>query len=133
MTGKQHAMIEERLKDPKATNSEIIRRAGYKVNGTQTASQIYLENMNKPEIRSRLASVSDEVETAIISTVNRYKDSEKLPEVQEAMTNARWIHDKIHGKATQKIEQRTTGVTLTIDLTSSLGDSVAQSTLSDVQ
>lgn len=120
MTGKQKAMIVERIKDSKASNAEIIRRAGYKASTIQNASQQYLENMMKPEIAKKLNNVVDEMEDALITTVRRYKDSEKLPEVIEAMNNARWIHDKVHGKATMKIEQHTTGVTLTIDLTSSL-------------
>lgn len=120
MTGKQKAMIVERIKDSKASNAEIIRRAGYKASTIQNASQQYLENMMKPEIAKKLNNVVDEMEDALITTVRRYKDSEKLPEVIEAMNNARWIHDKVHGKATMKIQQSTTGVTLTIDLTSSL-------------
>ena len=122
MTGKQKAMITERLKDPKASNAEIIKRAGYKVNGVQSASQIYLENLKKPEIASRLEPIVDEMEDTLITDVRKFRDSEKLGERQLANDTARWIHDKVRGKATQKIEQTTTGVTLTIDLTSALSD-----------
>jgi hypothetical protein len=33
------------------------------------------------------------------------------------MNNARWIHDKVKGKATQKIEQQSTKLAINIDLT----------------
>lgn len=116
MTGKQTAMVAERLKDPRAPNATIIKRAGYKVNGTQTASQIYLENMNKPEIAKRLSNVVDEMEDVITTTVRRYKDSEKLPEVILANDNAKWIHDKVEGKATQRIQAESTSVNINITL-----------------
>lgn len=121
MTGKQQAMITERLKDPKATNAEIIKRAGYNVRGegetvTRTASQIYYENLKKPEIASKLHDVSDEMEDTLITTVRRYKKSEDVREVTLANDNAKWIHDKIHGKATQRVESQSTVVTLNLSL-----------------
>jgi phage terminase small subunit len=117
LTPKQEKMIVERLKDKTAPNYEIIKRAGYNAKTIHAQSQQYLENMNKPEIASRLEPVVDEIEEALITTVRRYKDSDKLPEVQEAMNNARWIHDKVKGKATQKIEQQSTKLAINIDLT----------------
>lgn len=117
LTPKQEKMIVERLKDKTAPNYEIIKRAGYNAKTIHAQSQQYLENMNKPEIASRLEPVVDEIEEALITTVRRYKDSDKLPEVQEAMNNARWIHDKVKGKATQKIEQQSTKLVINIDLT----------------
>lgn len=122
MTGKQQAMITERLKDKTASNAEIIKRAGYKVSSVQSASQIYLENLKKPEIASRLEPIVDEMEETLITDVRKFRDSEKLGERQLANDTARWIHDKVRGRATQKIEQTTTGVTLTIDLASALSD-----------
>lgn len=114
-------MIAERLKDPKASNAEIIKRAGYNISGrgnkaTNTASQIYLENMRNPEIASKLANVVDEMETVLTTTVRRYKDSEDIREVELANDNAKWIHDKVHGKATQRVESHSTSVNLNLSL-----------------
>jgi hypothetical protein len=116
MTGKMKAMVAERLKDRKASNAEIIKRAGYKVNGIQTASQIYLENMKKPEIASKLQNVVDEMEDVLTTTVRRYKSSNDVREVTLANDNAKWIHDKVHGKATQHVEQHSTSVNLNLSL-----------------
>ena len=120
LTPKQEQMIIERLKDKTAPNYEIIKRAGYNTKTIHAQSQQYLENMNKPEIASRLAPVVDEIEEAIITTVRRYKDSDKLTEVQEAMNNARWIHDKVKGKAKQITEVTSNKLSIHIDLTGSL-------------
>lgn len=122
LTPKQEKMIAERLKDKTAPNYEIIKRAGYNAKTIHAQSQQYLENMNKPEIASRLAPVVDEIEEAIITTVRRYKDSDKLTEVQEAMINARWIHDKVKGKAVQQIQATSNKLTINIDLTGALED-----------
>lgn len=118
MTGKQHAMVTERLKDKTAPNHLIIKRAGYGAKNNHTRAQQYLENMKKPEIRSLLDNVVDEMEEVLTTTVRRYKDSDKLGEVTLANDNARWIHDKVKGKATQRIEQHSTTVNLNLDLTS---------------
>lgn len=122
LTPKQQAMIVERLKDPTAPNSEIIKRSGYNAQSISAQSQQYIQNLKIPEIASRLEPVVDEIEEALITTVRRYKDSDKLPEVIEAMNNARWIHDKVKGKAVSTVISSTTGVTLNIDLTSSLNE-----------
>ena len=119
LTGKQQAMIIERLKDPTAPNSDIIKRAGYTAKSISAQSQQYIQNLKIPEIASRLEPVVDEIEEALITTVRRYKDSDKLPEVQEAMNNARWIHDKVKGKATQRTEVASTKLSINIDLTGS--------------
>lgn len=127
MTGKQQAMVTERLKDPKAPNSTIIKRAGYNLTGTgnrptNTASQIYLENMRNPEISKALESVVDEVEQVLIDNVREYRDSDKQWQRQLSNDNAKWIREAVRGKAIQQIQTTTTGVTLNLDLTSSLAE-----------
>jgi hypothetical protein len=116
LTGKQQAMIAERIKDPKASNAEIIKRAGYKAKNTFTASQQYLENMKNPEIQSQLDGVVNEIETVLINTVRDYSTSDKLGHRTLATNTAMWIHDKVRGKATQKIETQSTSVNISIDL-----------------
>jgi hypothetical protein len=109
-------MIDERIKDPKASNAEIIERAGYGAKNNHTRAQQYLENMKKPEIASKLNDVVDEMETVLTTTVRRYKNSDDVREVILANDNAKWIHDKVHGKATQRIESHSTSVNLNLSL-----------------
>jgi hypothetical protein len=116
LTGKQQAMIVERLKDKTADNAEVIKRSGYKVSNDHTASQIYYENMKNPEIAQQLDNVVNEMEDTLITVVRRYRDSTELDEVKEATTNARWIHDKVKGKAKQTIDTTSTTVKLSLSL-----------------
>jgi len=120
LTRKQKAFVQYIVNNPK----ESATQAALATYGTtdkpttyHTAGDIAHTNLKKPEIQMELLKHSNMIEDSIITTINRYKDSDKLGEVQEAMTNARWAHDKIHGKATQKIEQQSTSVNISIDLT----------------
>lgn len=104
MTYKQKNMIKERLKDPAASNAEIIRRSGYNVqktgkNPSSVASNIYLENMKVPEIRNRLEAVTDEIEEVLIKNVRQFSMSRTPWKRQMSNENAKWIHDKAKGKA----------------------------------
>lgn len=131
LTGKQAQMIKQRLKDKTATNAEVIKRSGYNVTSDHTASQIYLENMKNPEIRKWLDSTIDEMEDTLLTTVRRYRNSSELDEVKEATTNARWIHDKLKGKATQRIEQHSTTVKLSLSLKDITLDETDNNTLEE--
>lgn len=69
--------------------------------------------LQKPESQIYLQQHSDMARNKVVELLNAKKE-----EVQ--LASAKDILDRVHGKAVQQIEQRTTGVTLTIDLTSSL-------------
>ncbi len=127
MTGKQRAMIEERLKDPKASNAEIIKRAGYNISGdgnkaTNTASQIYLENMRNPEIASILNDHLEEAERGVLEIAEYSKDMGKTFSKEGASYAAvalaayRDVQDRIKGKPKQQMEVRSTSVNLNLSL-----------------
>lgn len=118
-------MVTERLKDKTAHNHEIIERAGYNAKNAHTRAQIYLENMRKPEIRSLLEPIVNEVEQVLIDNVRQFKDSETPWKRQLSNDNAKWIRDAVKGKAIQQVHTTSTGVTLNLDLTSSLVDEPA--------
>lgn len=127
MTGKQKAMIEERLKDPKASNAEIIKRAGYNVRGegevaTRTASQIYYENLKKPEIASILHDHLLEAERGVLEIAEYSKDMGKTFSKEGASYAAvalaayRDVQDRVKGKPIQQIQQTSTSVNLNLSL-----------------
>jgi phage terminase small subunit len=125
LTRKQHAFVQELINNPKQSATQ----AALKTYGTtdkpttyNTAMQIAHDNLSKPNIVTELSKYNNMVENSIITTINRYKDSDKLTEVQEAMTNARWVHDKIHGKATQQIQSTTKVLNISIDLSANSDD-----------
>lgn len=119
LTYKQRAFIKHIIDNPKASATEAAAQT-YNVNNRKTAEAIATENLAKPSIVTALAAHNELIENTLLNTVNDYKDSDKLGQRVLAVDISKYVHDKIHGKATQRIEQTTTGVTLHIDLTSSL-------------
>jgi len=117
LTRKQRAFVEELVNNPKQSATQAVLKT-YNTTDYHTAGDIAHTNLKKPEIVTELAKYNNMVENSIITTINRYKDSDQLEEVKEAMQNARWVHDKVHGKATQKLETTSKVLTLNIDLTS---------------
>lgn len=114
LTKKQANFVKELLSDSKVSATEAARRS-YNVTTSNSASLIASENLRKPLILAHLAANSERAEAKIVELLEADKQ-----EVQ--LASAKDILDRVHGKATQKIEQTTTGVTLTIDLTSALSD-----------
>lgn len=121
LTNKQRAFVKHLIENPKSSNTEAAAQA-YNLKNRLTAGVVASENLKKPSIQMALAKYSNTVEDAIIGTVEDWKHEDNSRKREIAMQNAQYIHDKIHGKAKQSIETTTTGVTLVIDLTSSLTD-----------
>lgn len=114
LTRKQEVFVNALLGDTKVSGAEAARRA-YNVTTDNAARAIASENLTKPNVMQHLQANSERAEQVIVSLLAADKDEVKL-------AASRDILDRVHGKATQKIEQTTTGVTLTIDLTSALSD-----------
>jgi hypothetical protein len=122
MTGKQRAMVTERKKDLKATNAEIIKRAGYKTNDVHTASQIYLENMKRPEIASILNDYVSKAEQGVIEIAEYSKDmgktfsKEGAAYASVALSAYKDVQDRVKGKPKQQMEITSTSVNLNLSL-----------------
>lgn len=120
LTNKQRIFVKHIIDNPKSSATEAAVVA-YDNPTKETAASIAYENLRKPQIVTELAKYNGLMESTLVNTVNDYKESDKLGERTLAVDVAKYIHDKVHGKATQRTEVRTEGVTLTIDLTSALG------------
>lgn len=116
LTRKQQAFVTHILENPKDSNTKAAQIA-YPSVTQRSAEQIAYENLKKPEIIMALGKANNMVEQVLIQTVDQYKDSDKQWERTLANDNAKWIHDKLHGKAKQQIDVNSTSVTLNIDLT----------------
>lgn len=75
--------------------------------------------LKKPEAQIYLQKHIDKAKKTIVELLDTGKDEIKLRSAQD-------ILDREHGKATQKTEVQTTGVTLSIDLTSRLNQDTDQ-------
>lgn len=69
--------------------------------------------LKKPEAQVYLQQHVDKATTTVVELLDSQKDDIRLRSAQD-------ILDRNHGRATQKVEQHSTGITLTIDLTSAL-------------
>ena len=116
-------MVAERIKDPKASNAEIIERAGYKAKDVHTASQQYLENMKKPEIASALDVYVNKAEQGVIEIAEYSKDMGKIFSKEGAsyagvaLAAYKDIQDRVRGKPKQQMEITSTSVNLNLSLT----------------
>lgn len=116
LTRKQQAFVDVLLSDKKISATQAAMET-YNAKDRMVARNIASENMAKPGIQSKLAMHSDMVESALVNTVKDWGGSDKPREREIALDSAKFIHDKVHGKATQRVEQTTTGVSLVINLT----------------
>lgn len=116
LTRKQSAFVKHLIEHPKDSGTEAVMQT-YDVKSRQTAESIAYENLRKPQIVTELAKYNNLVENTLINTINDYSTSDKLGQRTLAVDTAKYIHDKIHGKATQKIEQQSTKLVINIDLT----------------
>ena len=119
LTTKQKRFIKGIIDNPKASATEIASEV-YNTKNRNVASAIASENLSKPMIASELAKHSKEIEQVITDKTYELVHSDKLEAQKEGLLNARWIHDKIHGKATQRTEVTTQGITINVDLSSSI-------------
>ena len=120
LTPKQKAFVQELIQNPKQSATQAVLKTYGKPNkpiSYNTARSVASENLTKPAIQSKLIQYSDMVEQAIMQTIQDWKDHDKPRQREIAMNQAQFVHDKIHGKATQKVETRSEQVTISIDLT----------------
>jgi hypothetical protein len=115
LTRKQQAFVKGMLDNPKASATEIASRV-YDVNNRNTARVIATENLAKPAIQSELAKHSEEIEELIARKTRELGNSDKLDAVKEGLLNARWMHDKVHGKATQKVVTENSSVSIVVSM-----------------
>ena len=115
LTKKQKILVKHIIDNPKSSATEAAAQA-YNVINRHTAEQIAYENLRKPEIVTKLAAHNELIENTLLNTVNDYKESEKIPERSLAVDISKYVHDKIHGRATQRVEQHSTTVNLNLSL-----------------
>lgn len=116
LTTKQRLFVKHIIDNPKASATEAAAQT-YNVIKRKTAEAIATENLAKPSIISALAAHNQTIENTLINTVTEYQDEDKQWKRTLAVDTAKYIHDKIHGKAKQQLDITSTSVTLAIDLT----------------
>lgn len=115
LTRKQEAFVQELISNPKQSATKAVLKT-YNVNNARTASVVATENLAKPSIVSRLAEHSDAVENMMVNAVKDWGRSDNTRQREIALDTGKFIHDKVHGKATQRIEQSTSVVRININM-----------------
>ena len=118
LTNKQRKMLEEYITDPKITKKQAYLKA-YNINDDTTEDSLtsqVTQAFGKPLVKNELAKFNGIIEDTLINTVVEYKDSEKQWQRVLANDNAKYVHDKIHGRAKQQMDITSTSITLNIDL-----------------
>lgn len=122
LTRKQQAFTDYIVDNPKASATAAAEHA-YNVTTRHAAEQIAHENMRKPEILLELSKHSQTAEYTLLEVMNTSKGYSKLGNTAgasyatTAIQAANSILDRLHGKATSKVEATSTSVVLNIDLT----------------
>lgn len=120
LTPKQKAFVQELLDNPKQSATQAALKTYGKPDkpiNYNTARSLASENLAKPAIQTKLAQYNDMVESTLLQTVQEWGSHERPRQREIAQNAAMYIHDKVHGKATQKVETRSEQVTISIDLT----------------
>lgn len=115
LTRKQQAFVNHLIENPKASATEAVRQS-YKPTTENAARAIASENLTKPNIVMALSKANSRVEQVLMNTVDQWGDHEKPRQREIAIDTAKYIHDKIHGKAKQQLDIQSTSVKINIDM-----------------
>lgn len=105
LTRKQQAFVDYWLSHPKASGTEAAL-ATYGTDSPVVAASIAYENFRKPQILAQLRSFGELAEGMIVGVIRDWGQSESPRKREIALNAAKYGHDKIHGKATAKLDQQ---------------------------
>lgn len=114
LTPKQKKFIKHYQQTGNATKA--VKLAGYQTKNDNVAAVQGYDNLRNPMIINSLENNVQLFESAIVQTVKDWKDSENTRRREIAMQQAQYGHDKITGKATQRIETKNTTIEVKLDL-----------------
>lgn len=122
LTRKQAAFVQELVNNPKQSATQAVLKT-YNIKNPVTAATVGTENLRKPNIMLELEKYSKNAELVLIRTMNRSEQmmmsdaGRAVDWANTARQTADSILDRLHGKATQRLESQSTTVTLNVDLT----------------
>lgn len=133
LTRKQTAFIKHLVDNPKAS-ATAAAKAAYNTTTSHSAEVVAHENMRKPEIQAELAKYESTAESTLVEVMDYSRQLGKTGTTAGASyastagSLANSILDRLRGKATQRIEQHSTTVTLSLSLEDITGVSTDLST-----
>lgn len=115
LTRKQKAFADALIADKKISATKVAQKVYGKPDRDMTydtASSIASENLRKPEIMVYMQLHSGKAENRIVELIDSKRE-------EIALQASKDVLDRVHGKATQRIEQTTKGVIININLSDS--------------
>lgn len=116
LTRKQKAFADIILANP-TISAKAAATQVFDVKSERIAEVVGSEYQRKPEIMRYLSDHAKDAEGAIVEVMNNARDrleSSSFQRLAGDMANS--ILDRVHGKATQRVEMNSTSVAITIDL-----------------
>ena len=122
LTAKQKAFADELLANPKTSGQDAALKAYGKEGKTisdNTARAIASENLTKPNIMAYLEAHAVDAEIVLFDVMKTAQEQapNSAGHAAVAVSAAKDILDRVHGKATQKTEINQKTVVVNIDLT----------------
>lgn len=110
LTRKQRAFADKLLDNPKMSATQAVRETYNIKQEGSTARTMAAQNLAVPSIQQYLNSHDYESQSTIVEMMKQREDK------RLAYDAAKDIQDRIHGKATQKVEQTTVSLSFGMDL-----------------
>lgn len=101
LTDKQRAYVKLRVENPKMTKTKAVMQV-YDTDKATNAGALANRLDKNPAVQSALLAHSALAEQTIIKSIIDYGDSDRQWERTLAVETAKYVHDKIHGKAIQQ-------------------------------
>ena len=118
LTRKQAAFVAHLIENPRDSGTQAVL-ATYNTKSENTAAVQAHDNLRNPKILAILGNAAEEAQKRIVELMHQKKDQ------RLSFDASRDVLDRTFGKATQRVESVSTGVSITIDLTGmSLDNSV---------
>lgn len=122
LTRKQQLFVKTAIENPKASGADIARAISDKPISDSHATTLAHRMLTNGDVQLELSKYSNHAENVLIEVMNYSAELGKqgtaagASYASVASSNAKDVLDRVHGKATQKIESKNTTVTLTLDL-----------------
>lgn len=115
LTRKEQGMVTDMLLNPKMSATDAVEK-NYNTSNRNSASVIAAKNMAKPRVKMALEKHVKAAEKAISATIKDWGRSDNTRRREIATQNAQYLHDKVFGKATTRVEMQSQTVAINIDL-----------------
>lgn len=116
LTPRQLEFVKQLTENNKITHTEAAKRA-YGHTDNNVAAATASRTLRSVNVQSALSQYNDLAEATIVGTMQDWGKSQNTRRRELAMNAAMYTHDKTHGKATQRVEQQSVSVDISIDLT----------------